>query len=196
MKYFIIPIALLLISSCASFNVTNNWDKNVNFKKFKTFSLYPWDKHNDKVINDYDKQTILNSIKREMERRGYTHVKRNGDLIVSTFVVLENKTSYQAYTNHYGGYAGYGGGWGYYGSPWAYGYGWGPGYYGGTTTITKVKYLEGTLIIDIFELESKQLIWQGIGTGEVTEDPAVRDRKLPKRISHIFRRYPIPKGRK
>lgn len=193
MKKFIIPILLVFLYSCTSFEVTNNHDKNVDFKKFNTYSLYPWDKHNDKTINEYDKQTIISSIKSEMERRGYKYVEKNGDLIVSTFVVLENKTSYQAYTNHYGGYAGYGGGWGYYGSPWAYGYGWGPGY--STTTVSKVDYLQGTLIIDIFELSNKKLIWQGIGSGEVTEDPATRDRRLPKRISHIFRKYPIPKGR-
>ena len=186
--------AALLFGSCGSLEVTNNWDKKIDFSKFKTYSLYPWDTHNDKSINDYDKQTILMAIKDEMDRRGYKHVEKNGELIVSTFVVLKNKTSYQAYTNHYGGYAGYGGGWMYYGSPWAYGYGWGPGY--STTTVEKINYLQGTLIIDIFELETKKLIWQGIGTGEVTQNLAERDRKLPKRISHIFRKYPVAKSRK
>ncbi len=196
MKKLILPFIFLFLVSCSTLDVTNNWDKEVDFKKFKTYSLYPWDKQNDEIINEYDKQTIINSIKSEMERRGYEYVEKDGELIVSAFVILENKTSYQAYTNHYGGYAGYGGGWGYYGSPWAYGYGWGPGYYGGSTTITKVDYLQGTLIIDIFELASKKLIWQGIGSGEVNENPATRDKRLPKRISHIFRRYPIPKSKK
>ncbi len=182
---------LLLLNSCSSIDVTNNYDKTVDFKKFKTYSLYPWDKQNDKIINAYDKATIINSIKDQMESRGYKLVDRNGELIVSTFVLLENKTSYQAYTNHYGGYAGYGGGWVYYGSPWAYGYGWGPGY--STTTVRKVNYTQGTLIIDIFELAGKKLVWQGIGTGEVTDDLAKRDRTLPKNIAHIFRKFPVTK---
>lgn len=193
MKKLLIPIMLVFLVSCSTVQVTNNWDKTLDFKEFKTFSMYPWDKQNDELINEYDRETITMSVISEMERRGYEHVEKGGELIVSTFVILENKTDYQAYTNHYGGYAGYGGGWGYYGSPWAYGYGWGPGYYGGNTTITKVDYLQGTLIIDLFELKSKKLVWQGIGTGKVDDNPATRDRKLPKTISHIFRKFPVPK---
>ncbi len=187
---------LLLLASCSSIQVTNNWDQKLDFKQFKTFSLYPWDKQNDSIVNDYDKETITAAIMSEMQLRGYKHVEKGGDLIVSTFVTLQNKTDYQAYTNHYGGYAGYGGGWGYYNSPWAYGYGYGPGYYGGTTTITSVNYVQGTLIIDIFELKSKKLVWEGIGTGTVDDNLAARDRNLPKYISHIFRRFPVAKKRK
>ncbi len=195
MRKLLIPIMLIFLVSCSTLQVTNNWDKSVNFKEFNTFSMYPWDKQNNKLINELDKQTIIMSVKSEMERRGFKYVEKSGELVVSIFVTLQNKTDYQAYTNHYGGYAGYGGGWGYYGSPWAYGYGWGPGYYGGSTTIRSVNYVQGTLIIDIFEVSNKKLIWQGIGSGEVDDDPATRDRRLPKSISHIFRKFPIPKGK-
>ncbi|MCF8349496.1 MAG: DUF4136 domain-containing protein [Bacteroidales bacterium] len=194
MKKLLLPLVILFLVSCSSLQVTNNYDKSVNFKSFTTFSLYPWNKDLDKTVNAYDKQTIMDAVKSEMQRRGYQYVEKDGELIVSTFVILKNKTDYQAYTDHYSGYAGYGGGWGYYGSPWAYGYGWGPGF--STTTITSRDYVQGSLLIDIFELKTKKLIWQGIGTGEVDEDPATRDRNLPKSISHIFRRYPIPKQNK
>ncbi len=194
MNKILIPLFIIFLASCSTFKVTMNYDKEVDFKKFKTFSMYPWDKHNDSIVNPYDKETIINSIKSEMTRRGYQFVEKGGELIVSTFVLLENKTAYNAYTNHYGGYAGFGGGWGYYGPSWSYGYGWGPGFYG-STTISGVDYLQGTLIIDIFELSNKKLIWQGIGSGEVTDNLAARDRNLPKNISHIFRRFPIPKGK-
>ena len=187
-------LIVFILPACSSLDVTNNYDKSVDFKNFSTYSLFPWDTHNDKAINDYDKYTIISSIKDEMESRGYAYVETNGDLIVSLFVVLQNKTSYQAYTTHYGGYAGYGGGWGYYGSPWAYGYGWGPGY--SSTTVQSTNYKQGTLIIDIFQLDNKKLIWQGIGSGEVIEDLDERDRKLPKRISQVFRKFPIPKSKK
>ncbi|MBC8319177.1 MAG: DUF4136 domain-containing protein [Bacteroidetes bacterium] len=193
MKKLLIPIMLLFLVSCSTVQITSNYDNSVNFKEFNTFSMYPWNKHNDSLVNPYDKETIIMSVKSEMESRGYKHIEQGGDLIVSTFVILENKTNYQAYTNHYSGYAGFGGGWGYYASPWAYGYGWGPGYYGGATTITKVDYVQGTLMIDIFELANKKLVWQGIGTGEVDNNPATRDKRLPKNIGQIFKRFPIQK---
>ncbi len=189
--YILILLPALFLLSCGSLDVTNNWDKQVDFKSFETYSLYPWDKQNDQAINEIDKNNIINSVKSEMDRRGYTYKEKGGDLVVSIFIALQNKTSYQAYTNHYGGWAGYGGGWGYYGPGWSYGYGWGPGY--SHTTVTKHDYLDGTLVIDIFSATDKKLIWQGIGNGEVEPDPARRDKRLPKSISHIFRRYPIPK---
>ncbi len=195
MKKLLIPLIIVFLASCSSVQVTNNWDKKIDFKQFKTFSIYPWDKQNDKIINSYDRETITNAVKSEMERRGYKYVEKDGDLIVSNFVTLQNKTDYQAYTNHYGGYAGYGGGWGYYGSPWAVGYGMGPGYVG-QTTVTQVNYTQGTLIIDIFELKSKKLIWQGMGVGTVDDNLEARDRNLPKTISHIFRRFPVTKKSK
>jgi len=88
-------IALLLISavvfSCATVQVTNNWDKQVDFKSFTSYSLYPWDKQNSKAINDYDKNTIITSVKSEMERRGYEYKEKGGELVVSLFVALETK---------------------------------------------------------------------------------------------------------
>jgi len=193
MKNIIIFFLVLLLASCSSIKVTNDWNREVDFTTFKTYSLYPWDTHNNKVVNDYDKQTIIMAIKQEMNSRGYQLVEKNGDLVVSAFVILNNETSYQSYTNHYSGWAGYGGGWGYYGRPGYYGYGWGPSY--STTTTYKTEYTKGTLIIDIFSLADKKLIWQGIGSGEVTDDLDQRDRRLPKNISQIFRRFPVRPGK-
>lgn len=191
MKYFLLPAILLMVFSCSTVRVTQNFDKEVDFKSFKTFSFYPWDKHNDKVVNEYDKEIILNSVKLQLEKKGYTYVEKDGELVVSTFVILQEKTMNQAYTNHYGGWAGYGSGWDYNAS-WAYGYGWGgPAYT--TTTVSSRDYVEGTLLIDIFKLEGKKLIWQGIGSGEVNPDFSKRDKNLPKAVAHMFRRFPATK---
>ncbi len=188
MKNLFLPLLglLLLVSSCTSVKISNNWDKEVDFSTFKTYSLFPWDQQNDKVLNDYDKLTIAGAIKNEMNKRGYKHVEKNGELIISTFVIIEERTSYQAYNHHYGGWAGYGGGWGYYGGAGYYGYG--AGY---NTTVYSTDYNQGTLIIDIFRLKDKRLVWQGIASGEVQEDLARRDKKLPMRIGQVFRRYPV-----
>lgn len=192
MKYLLLPALLLMMYSCSTVKVTNNFDKNVDFKSYETFSLFPWDPHNEQVVNEYDRLLIEGAIKDEMAMRGLKHVEKDGDLVISTFVLLQEKTMNQAYTNHYGGAAGggyYGGGWNYYASPWAYGYGWGgPAYT--STTISSRDYVEGTLLIDAFQLEGKKLVWQGIGSGEVNEDFSKRDKKLPAAIGHIFRKFP------
>ncbi len=189
MKYLLLPALLLMMYSCSTVKVTSNFDKEVDFKSYKTFSLFPWDPHNEQVVNEYDKLLIEGAIKDEMTKRGLKYIEKNGDLIISTFVVLEEKTMSQAYTNHYGGFAGYGSGWDYRGYDWAYGYGWGgPAYT--TVPVSSREYVQGTLLIDVFQLKGKKLVWQGIGSGEVKEDFSKRDKNLPAAIGHMFRKFP------
>ena len=188
MKKIIFPFLLIFsfLYSCSSLDVTTDWDRGTDFDTFKTFSFYPWDYKNGYQINDYDKQTILNAIQSDLESKGYKYVKEGGDMLVSIFITLQGKTSYDAYTNHYGGWAGYGGGWGYYG--FGYGYGYGPGY--SSTTVTRRDYLEGTLVVDVLNAAKKKLIWQGIGSREVEHDLDKRDKMLPKNVHEILARFP------
>lgn len=167
-------------------------DQKVNFNQFSTFSFYPWDYKHGFQINDYDKQTIMIAIQDNMVKKGYKYVKEGGDLVVSIFLTLKGKTSYEAYNNHYGGWAGYGGGWGYTG--FGYGYGYGPGYT--TTTITENNYTEGTLIIDVFNATTKKLLWQGSGSRPVEQNLDKRDRTLPKNVTKILMQFPANKKKK
>lgn len=183
---FTLVLFVLMLSSCSSLKVYTDLDKTVDFNQFASFSLYPWDYKNGYQLNDYDKGTIYNAIKTEMTEKGYKFQKEGGDLIISIFLTLDNVTSYEAYTNHYGGWAGYGGGWGYYG--FGYGYGYGPGY--STTTVTENNYQKGTLIIDIFNATDKKLVWQGIGAKEVQTDLDKRDKELPNNVGRILAAFP------
>lgn len=185
-KIFSIFVLTLLLFSCSTLEVLYDYDKSVDFTQFKTFSFYPWDYKHGFQLNDYDKQTILNAIQNDMKGKGYSYKKEGGDFLVSIFITLEGKTSYEAYTNHYGGWAGYGGGWGY--SGFGYGYGYGPGY--STTTVTQRNYEQGTLVIDVLSVTDKKLIWQGIGSKEVETNLEERDKTLPKNVSTILAKFP------
>ncbi len=108
-------------------------------------------------------------------------------MIVSLFIVVQKKTQTTATTDHYGG-GGYGG---YYGGYYGYGpgYGWGPSY--STTTVNTYEYLEGTLVCDVFDAKSKQLIWEGIATKTVDENPETRDKNIPIAVERLMRYYPL-----
>ncbi len=188
-KLFSILFLLVVMASCSSLQVTYDYDRSVNFTEFKTFSFYPWDYKNGFQINDYDKQTILDAIQSSMEKKGYVYQEKGGDLAVSLFITIKGKTSYDAYTNHYGGWAGYGGGWGYNG--FGYGYGYGPGF--STTTVTENHYEQGTLIVDVFSMKDKKMVWQGIGSRPVENNLDKRDRVLPKNVAQIMSKLPANK---
>ena len=193
MKKLLSIISIVFImSSCSSLDVIYDMDQSVDFNQFKTFSFYPWDYKNGFQVNDYDKQTILMAIQDNMKEKGYIYQKEGGDLVVSIFVTVEGKVSYEAYTNHYGGWAGYGGGWGY--SGFGYGYGYGPGY--SSTSVTKNVYKQGTVVIDVFSVASKKLIWQGIGSDQIEENLDKRDINLPKKVGQVIMKFPDSKKKK
>ena len=181
-----ISLAVLFLSSCTSTKITADYDKSIDFTKYKTFEYYGWAKESDKLMNDLDKKRIEDSFANEFYKRGMSYVKENGDLIVTLFIVVENKTQTTANTTSMSGYGGYYGG--YYG----YGprYGWGPSY--STTTVSTYNYAVGTLVCDVYDKASEQLIWEGIASKTIDENPQTRDRNIPKVIEYLMRKYPVP----
>lgn len=174
-----ISIGIMLISSCSSLNIVADYDKEVDFTQHETVSFYGWTDESDSAINRFDKERIENAAFSEFKERGYEIVDENSDLVVSLFVVIDKKTSKTAYSNHYG--MG-----GYYGR---YYYGYGPMHY--STTIQEIEYTEGTIIIDVFDAKTKQLIWQGVGSDVINEKPQNRDRQIPYIIKGIMSKYPV-----
>ena len=189
-KFSGLAIILMIIASCSTIKVTSDYDKTVDFTKFKTFEYYGWAKESDKLINQLDRDRIENAFADEFKKRGLTPVESGGDLIVSLFIVVEQKSQTTANTTSTGmGGAGYGG---YYGGYYGYGpgYGWGGGH--STTTVNTYEYEVGTLVCDVFDKASEKLIWEGIGNKTVDDNPATRDKNIPKAVAALMKSYPVP----
>ena len=190
-------LSILILSSCNPWKFVSEHDKNVDFSKFKTFGLLSWDKHNDEIVRPETKQYILMSIKSELEKRGYVYKENNADLMVSIFAIVQEKTSYSAYSDHYAGYAGYGGvavgiGVGSDGvSAGAYGYGM-PMY---PYTAVSHDYTVGTLIIDILDGAKKKVVWQGVAQGRVSQN-GVTKAQVNKDMMRLFGDFPVKKKKK
>jgi hypothetical protein len=180
-----IIIIALFINSCSSLKTNYDYDKSVDFSQYESFEYYGWAENSDNILNDLEKKRIEGAFAEEFFKRGLELVRNDGDMVVSLFIVVDQKTSKTAYTNHYGGgpYM-YGAGWGWYG---------GYGAYGGmsTTTYTESDYLEGTLIVDVFDKESKKLIWQGTAQKVIEENPQKRAQNIPKVAAALMRKFPI-----
>jgi hypothetical protein len=77
-----------------------------------------------------------------------------------------------------------------------YGYGrwgWGGGYGMGssTTSYSEDDYKEGTVVIDFYDSGTKNLVWQGILTKTVTENPQKREKTIPKAVNKLMYQYPV-----
>jgi len=185
-RELLIPAVLLIMflaGSCSSLTVTSDYDKSVDFTKYKTYSYYGWADNSDKILTPFDKERIEKSFANEFSKRGLTFQKEGGDLTVSLYIVTQQKKETTATTTGIG-YRGYGGYWGY--GP---GWGWGTGI--ATTSYNTYNYTVGTLVCDVFDAKAKKLIWEGVGQGTVDDNPQTRENNIPKAVAKIMLQYPI-----
>ncbi len=197
MKKIILPLVLIFLYSCNPWKFIAEYDHEVDFNTYKTFGLLNWDPHNDEVMIPQTKKYILTSIKDELEARGYIYQETDADLQVSVFAIVQEETNYAAYTNHFAGYSGYG----------AVGVGVGVGSggagvgvvgYGLHTypyTIYKNDYNAGTLVIDLLDHSKKQIIWQGVASGRLSNE-AASEGSVKKDIGRLFSKMPVKKVKK
>lgn len=153
-------LGLFLLTACSSLTVRTDYETTYDFSALNT---YAWleDKapSNDiRINNSLIINRVVNAVNNSLQSKGYELVDEDkADFHVNWFGGIENKIR-QDTINIYYGHRGYDSDdWGYRGS-------W-PGY----ARTYSYEYKEGTLIIDIADSKSKQLVWRGTGQ-EYLED--------------------------
>jgi len=173
----LLPLVLLFVAtSCVSVRVSSDYDKETDFKAYKTFAFYK--KGIDKVeISDLDKRRILRAIEADLLAKGFTKSDKP-DVLVNIFTKSREKIN--VYNNHYSGwYPWYYGGFGYHG--------FGHGAYNNVTKST-----EGTLFIDLIDANKKELAWQGMGTGALASSRNItkKEERIKEFVTEILATYP------
>lgn len=163
---FLSLIILITLSSCSSVMVNADYDKKVSFTNYKSYA-YLKSGIDKAEISDLDKKRILNSIDEVMQSKGFSK-SENPDVLISIFT--KERERVDVYQN-------YGFGWGW--NPY-----WGMGYSNVTTTS------EGTLFIDIIDAKTKELVWQGEGSGYLTKNTEKKDARIKEFVSKILEQYP------
>ena len=173
-------LVMLVFSQYAFSQISADYDKSVDFSKYKTYTFAPWQKGSDQVVNQIDQGTIMTAFKSELGSRGLSMVDSSAgpDLIITFYVVIKNETSTTAYTQYNGG-LGLG-----YGAAWGYGMG------SATTTYSEDDYQEGTFVVDFYDAKTKKLLWQGTIQG-VVKKASKRGKTIPKKVSQLMNKYPV-----
>ncbi|MBD0824872.1 DUF4136 domain-containing protein [Aestuariibaculum marinum] len=171
---------LIIVTSCSSIKVATDYDKQANFTNYKTFAFYKTGI--DKAeINDLDKRRILRAIEAELLAKGFTK-SENPDLLVSLFTKSSQRVD--VYNNAWG-YGAWGwGGWGPYGAGFGPGWGWGWNQPSVSTST------EGVLYIDLIDASKKELVWQGMGTGYLTQNMEKKEALIKEFVAEILAEYP------
>jgi Domain of unknown function (DUF4136) len=177
-----ISAAALLAGACASTPAPQSridYDKTADFGVYRTFG-FPKETGTDRggystLVTSYFKSSVSTA----MEARGYKYSADHPDLLVNFFMNTQEKTETRSDPSLMaGGYYGYRAG--LY-APWA-------NYYDHEHTIT---YRVGTINLDIVDAEKKQLIWEGVSEGRVS-DEALANPKVTVNavVTELMRQYP------
>jgi hypothetical protein len=178
------PAAILLaLTACASVDVRTVTSPDANLGTLRTFSVMPNPKPRTHVAQSTNDPMLVNSISnralrsdltRGFEDRGYA-VADKPDFLVAYYACATQKLDVTYWDYGYGFYPGWWGGWG----P-----GWGP--YDATVS----QYTQGTVIIDVLDAKTKELLWRGQGIARVSDDEPQYEQELWKTVTAILDKFP------
>jgi hypothetical protein len=166
-----VALSALAAAPALAQKVNTDYNHSINFTQFHTFS-FGQVHGSDELFTD----RIRTEIARDLTARGWQQVPNGGDVIVTAIGGMKDQQEYNTF------YTGFGPGWG-----WRRG--WGGGGFGDTmTTVNEVPV--GTLIVDLYEGQSKQLLFRGTATDELSTKSEKNTAKLDKAIDKIFNKFP------
>ena len=158
--------------------IKRDYDHTTNFSKYKTFMWITEPKPDNPLM----KQRIIDAVNNQLELRGLRLVTENGDLGVAANAATREEHSLETF---YDGFPG----WGWYGPDGWYGPGWGWGYWGPATTQVYT-YEVGTLVVDLVDSQTKQVVWWGSATDTVSSKPEKNTKKLRESVGKMFKYFP------
>ncbi len=168
-------IAMSFALTVASFaqQVKTDYDHNANFQQYKTYS---WEKvqTQDPLMVD----RIKDAVNRALAAKGWTQVGSGGEVCVMAIEITQNQQTLNTF------YDGFGGGrrWGGFGG------------FGDATTTTQT-YQVGSLVVDLFDAKSKNLLWRGSSSDTLSNNADKNTKNLDKGVQKMFAHFP-PEAKK
>ena len=189
LRLFAVAAAAIIASGCSSASkLRSDYDPAADFGSYNTYNYIVDAGPESNQYESFFSQYMKNAIDIEMTNRGYTKAD-DPDLWVNFNAILQEKTDVR--TTPATPPPGYG--YGYYGyrtgfyDPWA-GYG-----YGTETHVSQ--YTEGTFNIDLIDAKRKQLVWEAVGVGRVSQkDLENLEEGVMRGVPRYFALYPFRAG--
>jgi len=194
-------IIVILIGCSATYNaVSSDYDKSVDFTKYKTFAWLP-DKA-DTINTPYNNEIIRNNIRNYygqcMSDRGYSFDAENPDVLMQLVITNAKKErNVPSYSSIYYYKPYYYGSYYYHPYPFAYYYRYYPSYsYGSSSSVIgypntqKVEYVKGAITLNFIDRKNKKLIWTGTAEGDIY-DPGMINKDLHPAVHRILDEYPV-----
>jgi len=172
----VVPLLVLVLAGCSRITVTAEHDPAANFGALHTYAWRPGpqqgvgDPRFDSTLID---KRVRPAIDRVLAAKGYQMAAPGtaADFLVGYHAVVRQKTSGQTISRWYGYRVG-----GARGGPQAYAH----------------DYDEGTLLIDVIDPATMQLLWRGSGTRVVDPQasPEKREQRINEAVDQVLADFP------
>jgi hypothetical protein len=179
--------AVLVFGSAAAAladNVRTDYDHGTDFTQYKTYS---WGKV--QTSDPFYVDRIRQAVDQQLQSKGWQLLPNGGAVTIMATDNVHNQKEVQTLYDGWGG--GWGGGWGW--GRWGWGGGWGPGGFGTATTTTSNQTVSN-LVIDLFDSSSKNLLWRGLATQDLSTNAGKNTKSLDNDIGKMFKNFPPKPG--
>lgn len=165
-------LAGALTLACSTMTVQTDYDHTINWSQFHTFQIAEGTK--DPVT--FTQKRIEDGITTQLTSKGWQAVTSNPDIVVYTHVVLSHEKQWNATST---------GGFGYRG--------WG-GMGGGMATATQTTIPIGTLIVDMVNPKTNEMVWRGTAQDQVSGTGADKG-QVDQAMQKLFANFPPQSGK-
>jgi hypothetical protein len=173
MRKLLIGLGLGLAMLMAGVVLAQKIDRNYNHKApWREYRTFEWIRQPDMDSPDLNEQ-VVSLINGQLQAKGWRMVPADAD------VGLVANGSSEAHHTIESFYQGFPSGW-----DWHY---WSEP---GAAPITEENYAVGTLVVDMFDGRTKQLIWRGFAESTVSKNPIKNEEKLDKAVEKLFDNFP------
>jgi hypothetical protein len=165
-----IATAFFLVASLSALNVKTDYDRSANFNQYKTYS---WDKVQTQDPLWVDR--IKNAVDAALTAKGWTQVASGGDVALMATEITQNEQILNTFYDNFGRGRRFGG-------------------FGDATTTTET-YQVGSLVVDMFDNQTKKLVWRGSSSDTLSSKPDKNIKNLDKGVEKMFKHFP-PEAKK
>lgn len=161
----VVAMAFLAVSAVAlAQDVKTDYDHHTNFGSFHT---YYWERV--KTSDPLWESRVQEAVDHALQSRGWQHVDNGGDVALAAVGSAHNEKEYQTFYDGMGG--------------------WRWGGFGETTTQVE-NYPVGTLVLDMYDAHNHQLIWRGVSSNTLSNNPDKNEKKLDKDVDKMLDHFP------
>jgi hypothetical protein len=162
-----LAVALLTVACGYSIKASTDDDRNVRFSDYSSFFIVKGNSSGNPVMDERAEADV----KRALNSKGWIEVPEGeGQSAVVIHAATRTKHTYETFYDGWGG--------------WGWRRGW-----GGSTTFVD-NYKVGTVVVDVFDAQTKQAIWHGFASDALSGSATSNAHATERAIDKMFKKFP------